>query len=117
MISDSLFEQQLRDLKVEAYEAVPYSWPLRIFTEFWESVTEMIERGRKNGSDVGLDMFKSLSEQEWREALVALVSDDKLRTSMGTAGRKRAVDTYSIQFQGRRVTGLLLDVAGRGTSR
>jgi len=76
MISDSLFEQQLRDLKVEAYEAVPYSWPLRIFTEFWESVTEMIERGRKNGSDVGLDMFKSLSEQEWREAMLRMYDEE-----------------------------------------
>lgn len=65
----------------------------------------------------GINGLLAGSEQEWREALVALISDAKLRTSMGTAGRKRAVDTYSIQVQGRRVAGLLLDVARRGMSR
>lgn len=57
------------------------------------------------------------SEQEWHQAIVALVSDTDLRKSMGMAGRKRVVENYSIQIQGRRITDLLLDMAGQRTSR
>ena len=75
MHRDSLFQQQLSDLKVEAYEAVPYTWPLRIFMEFWEWVTEKIEKGRETGSDAVLDAVKSLSQEQWREAMLRMYDE------------------------------------------
>ncbi|MGJ8561826.1 MAG: glycosyltransferase family 4 protein [Litorimonas sp.] len=51
--------------------------------------------------------FLASTEAEWRSALSALVQDPTLRRTMGEAGRKRVVETYSIQAQGPRVAGLL----------
>jgi glycosyltransferase involved in cell wall biosynthesis len=49
------------------------------------------------------------SEAEWNEALGTLVHDHNLRAAMGSAGRKRCVDEYSI----RRWLPVLLDILER----
>jgi glycosyltransferase involved in cell wall biosynthesis len=41
--------------------------------------------------------FSATSEQEWGQALEALISSFELRASMGAAGRERCVDHYSIR--------------------
>lgn len=69
-------------------------------------VNTLIVQPRENG-------FLAGSEAEWHEALVTLLTDAKVRMEMGLAGRKRVVDTYSIQVQGPRVAGLLYDLVER----
>jgi glycosyltransferase involved in cell wall biosynthesis len=59
----------------------------------------------------GVNGLLASSEVEWRDALTTLVINSKLRLKMGAAGRKRVVETYSIQVQGPRVVSLLADVA------
>jgi hypothetical protein len=41
--------------------------------------------------------FAATSEQEWGQALETLISSFELRASMGSAGRERCVDHYSIR--------------------
>lgn len=61
--------------------------------------------------------FLASTEAEWRDALMALVQDPSLRRRMGDAGRKRVVETYSIQAQGPRVAGFLADIVRTGCGR
>lgn len=68
--------------------------------------TEIVQPGQ-NG-------LLASSEADWREALTTLIGDSKLRHEMGTAGRRRVVETYSIQVQGPRVAGLLMEVTKTG---
>jgi len=65
--------------------------------------TEIVQVG-KNG-------LLASSEVEWREALDRLIDDANLRQTMGSEGRKRIVETYSIQVQGPRIAKLLAEVA------
>ena len=64
----------------------------------------------------GVNGVLASSEAEWRDALTTLAIDSKLRFKMGAAGRKRVVETYSIQAQGPRVVSLLADVAERNAA-
>ncbi|MFG6581121.1 glycosyltransferase family 4 protein [Sulfitobacter sp. 1A13191] len=64
----------------------------------------------------GINGFLASSETEWSEALETLITNAKLRRTMGRAGRKRIIETYSIQVQGPRVAKMLADVAKQGMS-
>ena len=68
--------------------------------------TELVTHG-KNG-------FLASSDSEWRDSVATLISEADLRRSMGAAGRKRVLDTYSIQIQGPKIAGLLAEVAVQG---
>lgn len=70
--------------------------------------TEIVQSG-ENG-------LLASSEGEWREALTTLIADEGLRLRMGLSGRKRVMETYSIQVQGPRVARLLAGVAERGVA-
>lgn len=64
----------------------------------------------------GQNGFLASSEAEWNEALTTLITDAKLRTKFGVAGRKRVMEYYSVQVQGPRVASLLGEVAKRGVA-
>ena len=53
------------------------------------------------------------SEAEWEAALDHLIADPALRSSMGAAGRARAVDAYSLASQAPRLVELFQSIAGR----
>ena len=63
----------------------------------------------------GVNGFLASSEEEWWDALEALVREAKLRRSMGDAGRQRMVENYSIQAYGPRVARVLAEVIHRKT--
>ena len=44
-----------------------------------------------------LDLGYALDDFDWKEALLRLLRDPELRHSMGASGRKRAVDSYSVE--------------------
>ena len=75
MISDSLLKADLGELSGKAYEAAPPQWPYDIWVQFWEWVTERIEKDRETGSDAVLDAFKSLSEEQWRAAMLRMYDE------------------------------------------
>jgi glycosyltransferase involved in cell wall biosynthesis len=45
----------------------------------------------------GNSQYLCTTEEEWRNALVALISDTNMRSAMGKKGRAKIVDSYSIQ--------------------
>jgi hypothetical protein len=59
----------------------------------------------------GVNGFLATTEAEWREAIATLLHDPDLRQRMGSAGRKKAEEHYSLQVWGPRVANMLLDVA------
>ncbi len=51
--------------------------------------------------------FLAGSAEEWRERLEALIADPAVRQGMGAAGRRRAVESYSLRSQAPRLIELL----------
>lgn len=62
----------------------------------------------------GKNGFHAETEAEWRDSLARLITDVDLRRKMGTVGRKRVLDTYSLQVQGHRIAEFLAHIANRG---
>ena len=60
----------------------------------------------------GIGLLAS-SQTEWRAALERLIADPALRSSMGAAGRKRAVEAYSLASQAPRLVELFQSVGSR----
>jgi glycosyltransferase involved in cell wall biosynthesis len=59
----------------------------------------------------GTDGLLARSADEWRSALNRLVSDVGMRRTMGTAGRRRVVEGYSLQSQAPRLIELFRSLA------
>jgi len=59
----------------------------------------------------GVNGFLVTSEDDWREALNTLLSNEDLRKRMGAAGRRRVEERYSLQVYGPRVANLLVCLA------
>lgn len=57
----------------------------------------------------GVNGFLASSEAEWREALNTLLGNRELRLRMGSAGRKKVEQEYSLQVYGPKVATLLED--------
>lgn len=62
----------------------------------------------------GVNGFLAETDQEWRLAIETLLSDANLRHRMGTAGRKKVEERYSLQVWGPRVAQMLRHVAVEG---
>jgi glycosyltransferase involved in cell wall biosynthesis len=58
----------------------------------------------------GVNGFLASTHAEWQEALSTLLRDPDLRHRMGTAGRRKIEQHYSLQVWGPRVASLLKDV-------
>ena len=54
---------------------------------------------------------------QWRAGLDRLIADPALRASMGTAGRARAVDAYSLHSQAPRLIEAMVAAVARGRTR
>jgi glycosyltransferase involved in cell wall biosynthesis len=67
--------------------------------------TEIVEHG-VNG-------FLAETDAEWRMAIKMLLSDDDLRRRMGSAGRKKVEESYSLEAWGPRVAQMLRHVHNR----
>ena len=59
----------------------------------------------------GVNGFLAESDDEWRKAIGALISDPSLRHRMGAAGRQKVENDYSLQAWGPRVASMLRSVA------
>lgn len=55
----------------------------------------------------GVNGFLASTKEEWRDAIHILSSDLALREKMGTAGRKKIEDHYSIQVYGPKIAELI----------
>lgn len=55
----------------------------------------------------GVNGFLASTDEEWRDALAALISDPGLRQRMGEAGRQRVEEEFSLQVWEPRVAALL----------
>lgn len=60
----------------------------------------------------GVNGFLSDSADQWVEYLYRLISNEALRERMGSAGRERVEDEYSLQAQGPRLATLLREAVG-----
>lgn len=58
----------------------------------------------------GVNGFLAESEQDWRQAVLTLLSDAGLRKRMGAAGRARVEKHYSLQVWAPRLAGLIGDL-------
>ncbi|HXH52820.1 MAG TPA: glycosyltransferase family 4 protein [Sphingomicrobium sp.] len=65
----------------------------------------------------GVTGFLADTEDEWREALMALANDPALRACMGAKGRKRVEEHYSIQKTGPAMAQLLRSAVDAGVAR
>ncbi len=61
----------------------------------------------------GVNGFLAESDDEWRAAVETLLNDANLRHRMGTAGRRKVEEQYSLQVWGPRVAQMLRSVAER----
>lgn len=59
----------------------------------------------------GVTGFLASTPAEWRRAIACLLEDPDLRRRMGSAGRRRVEECYSLQVWGPRVAGLLRSAA------
>ena len=62
----------------------------------------------------GVNGFLAETDEEWRSAIETLLADADLRRRMGTAGRKKVEEHYSLQVWGPRVAQMLHRVAEEG---
>lgn len=58
----------------------------------------------------GVNGFLAESDEEWRAAIDTLLNDADLRHRMGTAGRRKVEQQYSLQIWGQRVAEMLRSV-------
>ena len=72
MVSDSLFKEQMRELRSEAYDAIMVSdttidYDLDDFNRFFDVVTRIIKYDRKDnfGADM-YDYYNQLEREDWR---------------------------------------------------
>jgi len=129
MISDFAFQAQMEALRGRASRALPSdmealrgkAWRTSGITEFeafWEQISEIIEKGRKSGSDATLDVFKSFSDEQWLEAMLrAYDKQGGLSSTFAVEGLPREtyeppqwVDmftTYAMKDSGNRVQTLI----------
>ena len=59
----------------------------------------------------GISGFQATTPGEWRAALVDLIENPELRVRMGSVGRKRAEEEYSLKVHAPRLISLLKSVA------
>ena len=62
----------------------------------------------------GVTGFLASTVSEWHAALERLLADSVLRSSMGRAGRARAVEEYSLQSQAPRLIEIMRSAVARG---
>jgi glycosyltransferase involved in cell wall biosynthesis len=62
----------------------------------------------------GVNGFLASTEGEWRQAITTLLENPDLRHRMGTAGRKRVEEQYSLEVWGPKVAGMLRETAEEG---
>lgn len=60
--------------------------------------------------DHGVNGFMARSVAEWEDALLTLIKDRGLRSTMGLEGRKRVEDWYSLQVQAPRLERILRQI-------
>lgn len=61
----------------------------------------------------GVTHFSATTEVEWRDSLSKLISDSDLRQRMGAAGRRHALDHYTVAAQADKLAEALREAAGR----
>jgi len=59
----------------------------------------------------GVNGFLATTDAEWREALTRLLADPALRQAMGTAGRRKVQERFSIQVWGPKIAAVIADIA------
>jgi glycosyltransferase involved in cell wall biosynthesis len=62
--------------------------------------------------EAGVTHFHAVANDEWREALALLLSNDELRAEMGAAGRRHVVQHYSLPDQAEKLAQALHEAAG-----
>ena len=62
----------------------------------------------------GVNGFLATTEAEWRQALTILLSDPELRRRMGSAGRHKVMERYSLQIWGPKVAAMMREIAEKG---
>jgi glycosyltransferase involved in cell wall biosynthesis len=65
--------------------------------------------------EAGKTHFNARGEDEWFEALEALLADESLRKRMGAYGREHSVANYTISTQADRLAGVLRRAAGQSS--
>lgn len=63
--------------------------------------------------DHGVNGFLASSEREWRDALIVLTKNPKLREKMGRAGRKKVETAYSLQTWGPCLATMMVDLTNQ----
>ena len=62
--------------------------------------------------EVGVSGFLATDTEQWRTALTRLIDDPALRAAMGAAGRRRAVEAYSLQAHAPRLVEIMRGAVG-----
>jgi glycosyltransferase involved in cell wall biosynthesis len=66
--------------------------------------------------EAGVTHFPAINSEEWSRTLRLLLADAQLRTKMGAAGRRHAVENYSLPDQADKLAGALREAAGEPIS-
>jgi glycosyltransferase involved in cell wall biosynthesis len=64
--------------------------------------------------EAGATHLTASTQDEWRDALARLLGDAGLRRRMGVAGRRHALEFYSVPAQADKLAAALREAAGRG---
>ena len=62
--------------------------------------------------EVGVSGLLATDTGQWRTALTRLIDDSALRAAMGAAGRRRAVESYSLQSHAPRLVEIMRGAVG-----
>jgi hypothetical protein len=61
--------------------------------------------------EAGVTHFQAMNSEEWSRRLGLLLADAQLRKTMGAAGRRHAVENYSLPDQADKLAGALREAA------
>jgi glycosyltransferase involved in cell wall biosynthesis len=64
--------------------------------------------------EAGITHFQARTKEEWFQALEGLLSDRKLRRTMGESGRRHVVEHYSLSDQADKLASALYEATGQG---
>ena len=62
---------------------------------------------------VGITHFCATTQEEWYESLAKLISDEEVRRGMGDAGRRHALQHYTVELQADKLAQALREAAGK----
>jgi len=77
MISDSLFKEQMRELRSEAYDAIMVSdtsidYELEDFNLYFDGVADVINKDRQTGFSADMwNLFNQFEREDWRKSMEA----------------------------------------------